>query len=191
MIRRKRERPRRLAIWKQIADAKIAEQTCEEKDPAAISDSHFAARYRRTIPKRAWANSQSSSGKLRRKRGIRPIAKVWKDRPAVKVFRDKREQCNPETDEGRAEYAWMRLLMWVRQDGWCCFRRYDFCPGELKLKAATFQHEALRGKDRDDRVWDGKKAINGAAHGLCNMIAGSRRMEIDHGTNLVLDVRDL
>jgi hypothetical protein len=60
------------------------------------------------------------------------------------------------------------------------------------MKEATFQHESLRGKDRDDRIWlpDKRKPTNGAAHGECNLRAGSRRLPIYYGTNTVTDVNE-
>lgn len=71
-------------------------------------------------------------------------------------------------------------MLW-RQRGWCCFRFHGFCPGELHMSEATFEHENKRGKDRDDRIEVDGKPINGAAHGFCNSVAGSRRLKIWHG----------
>ena len=108
------------------------------------------------------------------------------------MFRDGREMCNPVTVEGRAEYKYRTMMAWLRQDGICCFKDYDFCPGRLHLAQATFQHENLRGKDRDDRIWNPKtkKPLNGAAHLECNLIAGSRRLPIFHGSNFHYELRE-
>lgn len=121
----------------------------------------------------------------------RPVGKHWLKKPPV-VLRGKREICNPATGEGRAEYKYRTMLMWVRQDGLCCFKEYDFCPGRLHLRDATFQHEKLRGKDRDERIWDPEKKrhLNGAAHAACNLAAGSRRLPIFHGSNSVFELKE-
>lgn len=49
------------------------------------------------------------------------------------------------------------------------------------ISEATFEHENKRGKDRDDRIEVNGKPVNGAAHGLCNSIVGSRRLKVWHG----------
>ncbi len=132
-------------------------------------------------------------GRKTGRRRISSISKRWLDKPPV-VKRGEREICNPLTPEGRAEYRYRLLLMWVRQDGWCCFRDYDFCPGRLRLAEATFEHENKRTRgERDDRISyfdeSGKeRPQNGAAHGECNRIAGSRRLKIWHGTNWLVEV---
>jgi hypothetical protein len=128
----------------------------------------------------------------RRSKHISPIGKHWLSKPLV-VKRGDREICNPLTDEGRAEYKWRTILMWIRQDGWCCFHEYDFCPGRLKLKDSTFEHEGKRTKgQQDDRIsyFDAagkEQPMNGAAHGECNGIAGSRKLPIWHGTNTIYE----
>ncbi len=126
--------------------------------------------------------------KTRIKRGkrLRPIGKHWKTKPAVLKFDDGREICNRTTAEGRKLYESNIEKMWHRQDGYCCFRNYDFCPGELRIEEATFEHENKRTRARqDDRIEiekDGKLVrINGAAHYRCNGIAGSRPLPIWHG----------
>lgn len=124
-------------------------------------------------------------------KSIRAVGKHWLTKPAVIIRRDLKEICNPATVEGRAEYWFRTMLMWIRQDGWCCFREYDFCPGRLTLADCTFEHEQKRGASkRDDRIWlpETRKPINGACHGMCNSIVGSSRLEIFHGTNIVTDV---
>ncbi len=136
------------------------------------------------------AAGQHTSG--RRVKRIAAVGKHWLRKPAV-VYRGEREICNPATDAGRAEYKYRTMLMWVRQDGWCCFHEYDFCPGRLKLRGATFEHERKRTKgQQDDRISyldaAGKEQpLNGAAHGECNRIAGSRKLPIDHGTNTIYE----
>lgn len=136
------------------------------------------------------AAGQRNTKTGRRVKRIAPVGKHWLSKPAV-VLRGEREICNPATDEGRAEYKWRTMLMWIRQDRWCCFHEYDFCPGRLKLRDATFEHEKKRTKGRqDDRISYIDKAgkeqpLNGAAHGECNRIAGSRKLRIDHGTNTI------
>lgn len=134
----------------------------------------------------------SAAGQRTTKTGRRlnRIGKHWLSKPAV-VNRGEQEICNPATDEGRAEYKYRTMLMWIRQDSWCCFHEYEFCPGRLKLKDATFEHQDKRTMGRqDDRISYIDKAgkerpQNGAAHGECNRIAGSRRLPIDHGTNTI------
>lgn len=122
-------------------------------------------------------------------RGSRRFGKHWENKPAV-AMRGEREICNPATAEGCAEYRWRILLMWVRQNGRCCD-----CLQPLRLADATFEHENLRGKDRDDRIAifdsDGRfiKHLNGAAHSWCNVKRGSRRTEIYHGNNCLVEVR--
>ena len=118
---------------------------------------------------------------------MRRIGKHWLSKPAV-IIRGEREICNPATPEGCAEYKWRVLLMWVRQEGWCCFREYDFCPGRLHLAEATMEHEDKRGGGKHDSriaIFDDEgrflQPYNGAAHGRCNSIAGSRRLPIWHG----------
>ena len=117
--------------------------------------------------------------------------KSWLTKPAV-VYRGEKEICNPATVEGRAEYKYRTMLLWLRQDAICCFKDYDFCPGMLHLAQATFQHQNLRGKDKDERIWDPKtkEPLNGAAHGECNLIAGSRRLPIFHGSNFHYELRE-
>lgn len=123
----------------------------------------------------------------------RGLGKHWQHKPAV-IIRGEREICNPAKPEGRAEYKLRTIMLWLRQDGWCCFNEFDFCSGRLRLKEATFHHEEGRcaGK-RDDRISiedeHGKeKFINGAAHLQCNSICGSRRLAINHGSNTTIQI---
>ncbi|HEY2497325.1 MAG TPA: hypothetical protein VGK24_09670 [Candidatus Angelobacter sp.] len=97
-----------------------------------------------------------------------------------------------------AEYKYRTMLMWVRQDGWCCFWEYDFCPGRLHLSEATFEHEEKRTKaQQDDRIaiFDAEgrfvRYLNGAAHWECNGIAGSRKLPIYHGSNAIIEERKI
>lgn len=100
-----------------------------------------------------------------------------------------RERCNLGTAEGRAEYAWRKLLMWIRQDAKCCN-----CRQQLRFAEATFEHENLRGKDIDERifVWKNGRWIpqNGVAHAECNVKRGSRRLPLWHGSEFVSDVNE-
>lgn len=128
-------------------------------------------------------------------KSIRRVGKHWLTKPAVTIRRDLKEICNPATVEGRAEYWFRTMLMWIRQDGWCCFREYDFCPGRLRLADCTFEHEDKRGGGKkDERLalvdTEGRfiRHINGAAHGECNGIAGSRRLPIYHGGFSTIEV---
>ena len=92
---------------------------------------------------------------------------------------DGREICNRATPEGRAEYEYRKILLWIRQDGVCCN-----CKRRLKLKFATFEHERLRGRDIDERLEDERGIpLNGVSHERCNLLRGSRRTEIYHGYN--------
>lgn len=150
--------------------------------------------YRKTRTKLAKhpAADQRESG--RRVKHIATVGKHWLSKPAV-VYRGAREILNPATEEGRSERIWRTMLMWVRQDGWCCFREYDFCPGRLKLSQATFEHENKRGGGKHDSrlsYFDvaGKEIpLNGAAHLNCNQIAGSRRLPIWHGDNCIFELK--
>ncbi len=134
------------------------------------------------------SNLSPAATSKKRKSIHRGPAKHWLTKPAV-VLRGDREICNPATDEGRAEYKYRTLLLWLRQDGWCCFHEYEFCPGRLKLRDATFEHERKRTKaQRTDALsyFDaaGKEIpLNGACHMECNRIVGSRKLPIWHGTN--------
>ena len=135
--------------------------------------------------KKAAATLTPGAERPARSRRISRVGKHWLSKPAV-IYRGEREICNPATAEGCAEYKYRTLLMWLRQDSWCCFHEYDFCPGRLALKDATFEHENGRtGGKRDDRIWlpNERRPLNGAAHLECNSIAGSRKLPIDHGTN--------
>ena len=94
------------------------------------------------------------------------------------------------TTAGRAEYFRRIRVMWERQGGqnaaMCClYGKVEGCPGRLAWKDATFEHEDGRGHGgghRDDRIEkpDPKtgemKPYNGAAHNLCNIRKGSRRI---------------
>lgn len=124
-----------------------------------------------------------------RKRTSQSVGRHWFNKPAV-IYRSEREICNPATPEGKAEYKWRILLMWVRQEGLCCD-----CREPLRLKEATFEHENGRGGGkRDDRIAiyiEGKfiRHQNGAAHLWCNSQRGSRRTPIWHGNNCIVEDR--
>jgi len=87
--------------------------------------------YRGTLRKENPAINPAAAGQ-RTGRRLNRIGKHWLSKPDI-VYRGEREICNPATDVGRAEYKYRTMLMWVRQDSWCCFREYDFCPGGLHL----------------------------------------------------------
>ena len=123
-------------------------------------------------------------------------SQMRRELPHVKVFPGGREVCqtrldHPEGSEGRAEYKRRKDAMWKRQKGICCL--YGFlpsCPGKLLLKDCSFDHENKRGaggSKRDDRILvpepeTGRiKWQNGACHGLCNGIAGSRYFPYNEG----------
>jgi hypothetical protein len=125
-----------------------------------------------------------SKGNIRRGPG-----RKWEGKPAVIVRRDGKEVCNLKTSAGWAEYKWRIVLMWVRQDGICCN-----CWLELKLSEATFEHEDGRGAGRrDDRIAifdeEGRfvRHLNGASHEWCNHKRGSRRTQLWHGNNCVIE----
>lgn len=123
---------------------------------------------------------------------ISRVGKHWAGKPDVIVFPDGREVCNPGTAGGCAEYEWRKILMWLRQSGRC-----GICRAPLSLKEATFDHETPRGLDggmRDDRIAifeDGRfiRHLNSAAHLTCNFVKGSRRLEVHHGSNCVIEVQ--
>ncbi|HLW51254.1 MAG TPA: hypothetical protein VKW06_00295 [Candidatus Angelobacter sp.] len=125
-----------------------------------------------------------------RKRG-----KHWQRKPAVIVFPDRREICNQSKAAGRGEYRFRLFLMWVRQyEPSLDYVRCCNCGLKLHLVDACFEHEHFRTKARrDDRIAifdeDGRfvKHINGASHAHCNSARGSRRTEIWHGSNCVIE----
>jgi hypothetical protein len=117
------------------------------------------------------------------------LGKHWEGKPFLIIRRDGKEVCNLKHPEGWAEYKYRILLMWLRQDGICCN-----CRLELKLSEATFEHEDGRGAGRrDDRIAifdeEGRfvRHLNGASHSGCNRKRGSRRTELFHGNNCVVE----
>jgi hypothetical protein len=126
-----------------------------------------------------------------------------KDQPheavALRVYGDGREVCDHRTEEGRAIYKSRTQKALRRQGGICCLKPYiRECPGTLMAWEATLDHEEPRGAgggNRDDRIEvpftlpDGKVAMlrqNGAAHGLCNSLKGSRRIPYNDAYNAAL-----
>lgn len=107
--------------------------------------------------------------------------------PGVWIYADGREVCRND-ELGRREYSLRKHRMANRQKMICCF--YGFlpeCPGRLG-RSFTFDHERGRGNGgfkRDDRIEIDGLWLNGAAHLLCNGIAGSRRFDY----NLTLQAR--
>jgi len=106
----------------------------------------------------------------------------------VIIHRDGREVCDLSTKEGKAIYNGRMFDMSLRQGGICCLHDHiPECPGKMD-DDITFDHEIPRGHDagsRDDRIeikvkqQDGTIKVkwqNGAAHSLCNMRKGSRRI---------------
>jgi len=87
---------------------------------------------------------------------------------AFRTMSDGREVCFNHpltgTSEGRAEYKRRLALMLERQNGICCLAVHlNCCAGPLRLKDATWEHEAGR-KFRDDRIeLPSGRWINGAA----------------------------
>lgn len=75
-------------------------------------------------------------------------------------------------------YRSRTLRMLKRQNGQCCLYGHSpMCPGRLREEDASFEHENGRsaGK-RDDRIEKNGRLINGAAHVICNIWKGSRRV---------------
>ena len=118
-------------------------------------------------------------------------SQMQRELPHVKVFPDGREVCetcldHPEGSEGRAESKRRKEAMWERQKGICCL--YGFlpqCPGKLRLKDCTFEHEDGRGGGkRDDRISlpDGTW-INGVSHLQCNSAKGSKHIPFNRARN--------
>jgi hypothetical protein len=96
-----------------------------------------------------------------------------KARRWITIYRDGREVLNAHTVKGVTEYRRRVAVMWTRQNGNCCL-----CLKPLRLIDATFDHTVPRGMGggtRDDRIEINGRAINGAAHWLCNSEKGSRR----------------
>lgn len=93
---------------------------------------------------------------------------------SIKIHRDGREVCNRHSAQGRAVYRDRTEQMWRRQGKLCCL-----CSLPLSKQEATFEHQdgrGMGGSTRDDRIWKDGKPYNGAAHGLCNALKGSRRI---------------
>jgi hypothetical protein len=91
----------------------------------------------------------------------------------VHTYPDGREVCNQFINSGRIVYRNRTLAMRSRQNELCCL-----CGKWMPEDETTFEHENGRtvGK-RDDRILIGEKRINGAAHALCNVAKGSRKVE--------------
>ena len=114
-----------------------------------------------------------SSKPIKRSR-IAPVSKRSVARPVISVYADGREVLNNNTNAGRAEYKRRAEAMRQRQGETCCI-----CNQWLSQKESTFEHEASRGMGggfRDDRIEINGKPINGAAHGHCNRIKGSKHI---------------
>lgn len=96
---------------------------------------------------------------------------------AVKKFKDGREVCCNNA-KGNREYKERIRIMWYRQHGICCL--CNDCNFLMTLELATFEHSLGRGMGgghRDDRIWDENgNPMNGAAHGWCNSLKGSKRV---------------
>lgn len=114
---------------------------------------------------------------LRRAAPKPPSALHPKKRPRlcpIKVYRDLREVCNLKSAEGRRIYARRVVEMAKRQSWNCCI-----CHKPMQWWEPTFEHSDLRGLGggrRDDRIRAANgRPMNGAAHGLCNSLKGSRR----------------
>jgi len=119
----------------------------------------------------------------------------WENKPAVIVYPDGRERCNPGTPEGKAEYLWRKIQMWVRQvhpeinyPVCChCMRRLPFAQG-------TFEHEFGRHASRiDERIVNPEtgKPQNGLSCWECNSKRGSKRTPIRwYGYNVVKELRE-
>ena len=106
----------------------------------------------------------------------------------VKVMADGREICNQYITTGRKAYRKRIEIGWSRQNGRCCLEGHcPTCRGALNLEEATLEHENGRGMNgghRDDRMVlpDGRWQ-NGAAHSLCNVWKGSRRIPYNDHRN--------
>ncbi|HWF62912.1 MAG TPA: hypothetical protein VN666_21750 [Nitrospira sp.] len=99
---------------------------------------------------------------------------IKRDPVTVHVYRGGREVCNKMCKAGKLEYKFRVLAMLERQKGKCCL-----CGLPLSSSEATFEHQDGRGFNgsyRDDRIIKDGKPYNGAAHGHCNRLKGSRRI---------------
>lgn len=157
-----------------------------------LSPPRLRSRVKFYAPVKSLTPRKEISTDVQRKISIRQgPGKHWLYKPAVIIRRDGKEVCNVVIPEGYAEYHWRVLLMWIRQEGVCCN-----CRLPLALKDATFEHENGRGASkRDDRIAlydeNGRfvRHINGASHGECNRNRGSRRTELHHGNNCIVEDR--
>lgn len=106
-------------------------------------------------------------------------------------FPNGREVCQLTSKLGRDAYINRKRVMWERQGRICCL--YGFIPEclrDLYWKDAAFAHEVPCGQgggSRDDRVTlpDGRR-LNGAAHRICNMLQGSRRIGFNDAFNATI-----
>ena len=105
--------------------------------------------------------------------------------PALYLYDDGREVCRKNA-AGRALYRQRTVDMVRRQDRRCCLEGYcPVCPGALREKYATFDHENGRGGGKqDDRITlpDGT-LINGSCHLWCNSWKASRRIDYNREAN--------
>lgn len=85
-----------------------------------------------------------------------------------------RQVCT-QTAAGRREYVLRTEQMWERQLGLC-----SLCNLPMRREEATYEHQdgrGIGGGHRDDRIEIDGKPYNSAAHGFCNCVKGSIRLD--------------
>lgn len=117
-------------------------------------------------------------------KAIARVSKRHLRRPDLIIKDDGREVCNPSTPGGKRLYAERLEQAFNRQyDPAVGYVRCCNCVKRLKREDATFEHERGRHPARiDERLElpDGT-LLNGASHGWCNCLRGSKRTPIWHG----------
>jgi 5-methylcytosine-specific restriction endonuclease McrA len=90
------------------------------------------------------------------------------EQPAVRVFKDGREQCNQLTKKGRDEYERRKRVAWEGQNKICAI-----CRQRLNWADTTVDHKNPRGMGGGSR--DDRQENLAAVHWLCNTEKGSKR----------------
>ena len=96
-----------------------------------------------------------------------------KPKPAVKVFRDGREQCT-DTKPGRDEYQRRKRVAWEEQKGIC-----PLCKLKLPWGESSIDHKLPRGMGAGRR--DDRQGNIQAVHWWCNSAKGSKRYSEEDG----------
>lgn len=160
-----------------------------------MSEKRLRQEFGGVMPRSSIARTFAKSPTKKRQKRIPRFKRSSESLSAVKEYADGREVCR-NNEAGRYEYCSRLMCMFVRQwDSEVGYVRCCDCGRRLTWEDATFEHEVPRGLGgawRDDRIAifkHGKfiRSINGAAHLYCNSERGSRRTDLWHGNNLVIE----